>query len=261
MRSAIIDPRAILGADVTIGHGCVISGQVQIASGVTIGNHVTIEGDVRIGENTRIGNHAVIEGPTRIGARNHFFPFCSIGLRAQHPDFNGEGGALFVGDQNIFREFTTLHRSTFATETIIGNRNYLMAYSHIAHDCCLGNDNKLANGVTLAGHVVLGNACYLGLHAIVHQRLVIGDLCMIGMNETITRNVPPYAVVAAGRFIKINTRGMALRGFPQHEIRGAEARYRNGIGHNESITKAEIDRFFASSYPGGFYRYEKARRE
>jgi UDP-N-acetylglucosamine acyltransferase len=260
MKPAFIDPRAILAANVTLGHGSVISGPAQIASGVIIGHHVTIEGDVHIGENTRIDHHSVIEGPTRIGANNQFYPFCSIGLRAQHPDFHGEGGALIIGEHNVFREFITLNRSTYEAETIIGSRNYLMAYSHVAHDCRVGNDNKLANGATLAGHVVLGNGCYLGLHAIVHQRLAVGDLCMVGMNETITRNLPPYAVLAGGRFVKLNTRGMTLRGLSQQEIRGVEARYRSGVSDSPaSVGQAAIDAFLASFHAGGCYRYERAR--
>jgi UDP-N-acetylglucosamine acyltransferase len=260
MTAALIDPKFTLGDNVTVGHGSVLSGQGSIASNVVIGHHVIIEGDVIIGEDTRIGHHSVLRGPLRIGPRNEIFPFVSLGLRAQHPDFHGEGGPVIIGQGNVLREFLTIHGPTYDECTTIGDFNYIMAYCHIAHDCRIGNHNKLANNATLAGHVSLGDHCYLGLHAILHQRLSVGDLCMIGMNETIKRHVPPFALITDKRFAKLNVKGLVLRGISQDEILTIEKRYRHGISDEPpSASQKTIDAFYAKIVEGGSYQYEKAK--
>lgn len=260
MTPALIDPNFTLGDNVIIGHGSVLSGRGKIAANVMIGHHVIIEGDVNIGEGTKIGHHSVLKGPLRLGPRNDIYPFVSLGLRAQHPDYHGEGGPVIIGQENVLREFVTIHAATHDEFTILGNGNYIMSYSHIAHDCRIGNHNKFANNATLAGHVCISNHCYLGLHAIFHQRVSVGDFCMIGMNETITRHVPPFAVLANGRFLKINTRGLALNGRAQAEIREIENRYRRGSSDDPpSADQIVIDEFLSAHPKGGVYRYEKAQ--
>ena len=259
MTTSIIDPRFKLSEGVVIGSGSVLSGDGSISAGVVIGHNVVIEGDVQIGEGTMIGHHCILQGPLRIGPRNEIFPFVSLGLQAQHPDYHGEGGPVIIGQGNVLREFVTIHASTHEEWTRLGDHNYIMAYCHIAHDCRIGNHNKFANNATLAGHVRIGDHCYLGLHAVFHQRLSIGDFCMIGMNETINRHVPPFAVLATGRFIKINTRGLSLNGVPQDEIRKIETRYRSGTSDDPpSANQTVIDNFYASVTQGGVYQYEKA---
>jgi UDP-N-acetylglucosamine acyltransferase len=260
MTQALVDPDFTLGENVVVGHGSVLSGPGKIAANVVIGHHVIIEGDVDIGEGTRIGHHAVLKGPLRIGSRNEIYPFVSLGLRAQHPDYHGNGGPVIIGQENVLREFVTVHAATYDEFTILGNGNYIMAYSHIAHDCRVGSYNKFANNATLAGHVCIGDHCYLGLHSIFHQRISVGDLCMIGMNETVTRHVPPFAVLADGRFLKINTRGLSLNGRTQTEIREIENRYRRGTSNDPAnANQLIIDAFLAAQTKGGVYRYEKAQ--
>jgi UDP-N-acetylglucosamine acyltransferase len=259
MIPALVDPNFILAENVIIGHGSVITGHGRIATNVVIGHHVIIEGDVDIGEGTRIGHHSVLRGPLRIGPKNEIYPFVSLGLRAQHPDFHGEGGPVIIGQNNTLREFVTIHAATYDECTRMGDFNYIMAYSHVAHDCRIGDHNKLANNATLAGHVIIGDHCYLGLHAILHQRIAVGDFCMIGMNETVTRHVPPFAVLADGRFLKINTRGLTLNGRSHEEMRRIETRYRRGISDDPpSVSQEVIDTFVAMHSKGGVYRYEKS---
>jgi len=260
MTAALIDPKFTLGNNVTIGHGSIISGQGIIASDVVIGHHVIIEGDVEIGEGTKIGHHSVLKGPVRIGPRNQLYPFVSLGLRAQHPDYHGEGGPVIIGEENVLREFASVNGSTFEPATFLGNRNYIMAYSHISHDCRIGNGNKFAMHATLAGHVEIGDNCYLGMHSVMHQRIKIGNLCMIGMNETIKRHVPPFALITEKRFAKLNVKGLVLRGVSQEEIQTIEKRYRHGVSDEPpSASQKTIDAFYAKINEGGFYQYEKAK--
>lgn len=260
MTQAFVAPDFTLGENVIIGHGSVLSGRGKIAANVVIGHHVIIEGDVDIGEGTRIGHHAVLKGPLRIGPRNDIYPFVSLGLRAQHPDYHGEGGAVIIGQENVLREFTSIHCSTYEAETLIGNRNYIMAYAHISHDCRIGNENKFAMHATLAGHVEIGNNCYLGMHSVLHQRIKVGQLCMIGMNETIKRHVPPFALITDKKFAKLNMKGLVLRGISQEEIANIEKRYRQGISDAlPSNCQKIIDEFYATLSEGGPYLYDKAQ--
>jgi len=259
MTQAFVDSDFTLGENIVIGHGSVLSGCGKIAANVVIGHHVIIEGDVEIGEGTRIGHHSVLKGPLRIGPRNEIYPFVSLGLRAQHPDYQGEGGSVIIGQENVLREFTSIHSSTYEPETLLGNRNYIMAYSHISHDCRLGNGNKFAMHVSLAGHVEIGDNCYLGMHAALHQRIKVGHLCMIGMNETIKRHVPPFALITDKRFVKLNVKGLVLRRISQEEIAKVEKRYRQGISDaSPSACQKIIDEFYAKLSEGGSYHYEKA---
>ena len=259
MTTSIIDPRFKLAEGVVIGGGSVLSGDGSISAGVVIGHNVVIEGDVQIGEGTNIGHHCVLQGPLRIGPRNEIFPFVSLGLQAQHPEYRGAGGRLVIGQRNVLREFVSIHASTSAPETFLGDQNYIMAYSHISHDCQIGSRNKFAMHATLAGYVKIGDQCYLGMHAVLHQRVCVGHFSMIGMNETIKRHVPPFALITDRRFSKINTRGLSLNGVPQDEIRKIETRYRSGTSDDPpSANQTVIDNFYASVTQGGVYQYEKA---
>ncbi len=262
MTNSFIDPRFTLAEGVIVGHGCVLSGSGCISAGVVIGHHVVIEGDVQIGEGTRIGHHSVLQGPLRIGPGNEIFPHVSLGLRAQHPDYLGDGGPVIIGKENVLREYVSIHGSTYEPMTFLGNQNYLMAYSHVSHDCRIGNKNKFAMHATLAGHVTIGDSCYLGMHAVLHQRVMVGNLCMIGMNQTIKRHVPPFALISNKRFERLNARGLSLRGMTETDISEIDTRYRRGTSDDPaSALQTVIDDFYASVNQGGIYRYEKAQAE
>ncbi len=209
---AIIDPAARLG------------------DGVTVGAFSIIEADVEIGAGTRIGPHVVIRSGTRIGRNNRFFQFSSIGEDPQDKKYAGEATRLEIGDDNTFREFCTLNRGTVQDEgvTRIGNRNWLMAYTHVAHDCVLGDEVILANAATLAGHVHVGDYAILGGFAGIHQFCQIGAHAFIGNNCGITRDVPPYVMIggppAAPR--GINSEGLKRRGFTGEQVRNIRDAYR-----------------------------------
>jgi UDP-N-acetylglucosamine acyltransferase len=139
--TALVDPAARVGARVSIGAYSVIGA------------------DVQIGEGTTIGPHVVVEGPTRIGRDNRIFQFASIGAEAQDKKFGGERCELVIGDRNTIREFVTLNRGTGdgGGVTRIGDDNWFLAYTHVAHDCIVGNHCVFSNNATLAGHVEVGD--------------------------------------------------------------------------------------------------------
>lgn len=228
---ALIDPAARLGSNVSVGPFSVI------------------EADVELGDNTRIGPHVVIRSGTRMGRNNRVFQFASIGEDPQDKKYAGESTTLEIGDDNTFREFCTLNRGTAqdAGVTRIGNRNWLMAYTHVAHDCVLGNEIIMANAATLAGHVEIGDYAILGGFAGVHQFCQIGAHAFIGNNCGITRDVPPYIMIGGPPSAPrgINSEGLKRRGFSTGQLRNIRAAYktvyRSDLRLAEAIAALESD--------------------
>ncbi|HJT97925.1 MAG TPA: acyl-ACP--UDP-N-acetylglucosamine O-acyltransferase [Rhodanobacteraceae bacterium] len=210
--SALIDPGAKLGNNVSIGAFCVIGAGVEI------------------GDGTWIGPHVVIEGPTKIGRDNRIWQFASLGAAPQDKKFHGEASTLEIGDRNVIREFVTFNRGTDdgGGVTRIGNDNWLMAYVHLAHDCIVGNNVIFANAASLAGHVVVDDWVILGGFTLVHQFCQIGAHAFTSMGSIINRDVPPYVTVA-GSFAEpkgINSEGLRRRGFDSDRILSIKRAYR-----------------------------------
>ncbi|MDN5863745.1 MAG: acyl-ACP--UDP-N-acetylglucosamine O-acyltransferase [Gammaproteobacteria bacterium] len=209
---ALVDPKARLAEDVTIGPFAVIGANVEIGAG------------------TEIGAHVVVEGPTVIGRNNRIFPYASVGLAPQDKKFAGEPTRLVIGDGNMIRECCTLNRGTAQDrgETAIGSDNWIMAYVHIAHDCVIANHAILANNVTMGGHVHIGDWAILGGFSKIHQFCRLGAHCFTQMDCGIGKDVPPY-VMAAGMPARprgINSEGLGRRGFTRGQIQAIKDAYR-----------------------------------
>jgi UDP-N-acetylglucosamine acyltransferase len=209
---AIVSPQAELAADVTVGPFSVI------------GPHVTI------GPGTIIGPHVVINGPTSIGAGNRIYQFASIGDAPQDKKYAGEPTQLIIGDRNVFRESCTMNRGTTHDKgvTRIGSDNLFMAYSHVGHDCMVGSNTVFANCAALAGHVVVGDWVTLGGLTAVHQHTKIGAHAFAGGGAIITRDVPPYVMVAGSPAVphSVNSVGLKRRGFSEEQVRNIREAYR-----------------------------------
>jgi UDP-N-acetylglucosamine acyltransferase len=201
----------------------IIHPQAQIADGVTIGPYSIIGDGVELGEDCEVMSHVVMEGPTRLGKRNRIFPFAIVGLPCQDLKYQGEPTRLEIGDDNVIREFVTLHRGTVdgGGVTSIGHHNFLMAYVHIAHDCRLGNHIIMANGASLAGHVEIGNHATVGAFCGIHQFCRIGAYSFLGSYSVINKDILPYSRTSAERPAGVygaNRVGLERRGFAQQEI-------------------------------------------
>ena len=179
----------------------IISPEASLAQDVSVGAYSVIGDHVELGVGCRVDEHVVIQGPTRIGQRCRFFPFGSIGFPPQDLKYKGEPTELIVGDDNIFREYVTVHRGTAqgGGRTVIGNHNFVMAYSHIAHDCILGNHVILANAATLAGHVTIADHATIGAFSGVHQFCKVGFHGFVGGYSVITKDVLPYSKTVSPR--------------------------------------------------------------
>ena len=187
--TAIVDPQAGLDASVSVGPYAVI------------GPHV------RIGAGTTVGAHCVIEGRTVIGRDNRIFQFSSLGAIPQDKKYAGEPCELVIGDRNLIREFCTFNIGSpgGGGVTRIGNDNWIMAYTHIAHDCQVGNQVTMANNATLGGHVELGDWVTVGGLSGIHQFVKVGAHAMVGFASAVSQDVPPFMLVDGNP--------MAVRGF------------------------------------------------
>jgi UDP-N-acetylglucosamine acyltransferase len=214
----MIDPHAL------------VSPRAELAEDVTVGAFSIIGPDVQIGPRTVIGPHVVLNGPTRIGADNRIFQFASIGDAPQDKKYRGEPTLLTIGDRNVFRESCTINRGTAHDrgETRIGHDNLFMAYAHVAHDCLVGSNAVFANCAALGGHVEIGDWVILGGLTAVHQFAKIGAHAFLAGGAIVTRDVPPYVMVAGNpaQPHAVNSEGLKRRGFDEQQIRNVREAYR-----------------------------------
>jgi UDP-N-acetylglucosamine acyltransferase len=175
--TAIIHPRALIGADCEIGPYC------------ALGEHV------ELGPGCRLYSHVVIDGYTRLGQANEIFPFASIGLRTQDLKWKGGLTRTEIGDHNTIRECVTIHSATGDGETtVIGSHNNILASSHIGHNVVMGNW-VIVSMAALAGHVVIEDHALVGGLSAVHQFCRIGTMAMIAGLAKVVQDVPPYMIV------------------------------------------------------------------
>ena len=207
-----------------------IDPKAELADNVRVGPYSVIDADVRIGSGTTIGPHVVIRGPSVIGKSNKIYQFASVGEDPQDKKYRQEVTYLEVGDDNVIREYCTIHRGTVQDQgmTRVGSHNLLMAYVHVAHDCVIGNNVVMANGASLAGHVHLDDFAILGGFTLVHQFSRIGRYSFSAMGSSISRDVPPYVMVG-GRPTKpygINSVGLERKGFTSEAVREIRRAYK-----------------------------------
>jgi UDP-N-acetylglucosamine acyltransferase len=210
----------------------VVDSQAVIHETAEIGPYAVIEGKVTIGADTVVASHAHLSGPTVIGARNRIGSFTSIGAPPQDMHYKGEPTELIMGDDNLVREYASIHRGTAAGKgkTVIGNGNMFMAYTHVAHDCIIGNKAIMANVATLAGHVEIGDHVNLGGLVAVHQYCRIGAYTYVGGMSGISLDVPPFVIIAGTRnrmrISGINKIGMRRSGMSRDSINKLDEAFR-----------------------------------
>jgi UDP-N-acetylglucosamine acyltransferase len=210
--TAIIDPGAKIGDNVSIGPYCII------------------EADTVIGDDCVLKSHVVVASHTEIGQGNKIYPFASIGEDPQDKKYADEPTRLVIGDHNTIREYVTINRGTVDDEgiTTVGSHNWIMAYVHIAHDCVLGDHTILANCSSLAGHVHVGDHVILGGFTKLHQFCRVGAHAFTAMDSGFQKDVPPF-VMAQGNPAKpraINFEGLKRRGFDKTRIAAIKQAYR-----------------------------------
>jgi UDP-N-acetylglucosamine acyltransferase len=217
MSDAQIHPTAIVDAQAEIGAGTIIGPYCIVAAGVVLGAECWLQ------------HHVTLCGPTTVGARNKFYAYCSIGQQTQDLKYQAEPTYLQIGDENTFREFVTVNRSTTATgKTQIGHRGNFLAYSHVGHDCTVGDAVVFSNNGTLAGHVEVGDHAIMGGLTAVHQFCRLGPYAITGGCSKIVQDVPPF-MIADGNPAKvrgINVVGLERSGFTPEAIKTIKEAFR-----------------------------------
>ena len=211
-KTAIIDPKA------------------KISSNVTIGAYSIIGPNVEIDENTIIHSHVSISGHTKIGKRNKIYPFASIGNDPQDIKYKGEETRLIIGDKNSIREYVSINPGTIGggSETKIGSNCLLMVSSHVAHDCIVEDNVVIANNVAIAGHAQIGQNVIIGGNSAVQQFTRIGKMAMIGGMTGVLHDVIPYGLSTGNRNVLqgLNLIGLRRANFENKEILGLSEAYK-----------------------------------
>jgi UDP-N-acetylglucosamine acyltransferase len=214
---------------VSVHPTAVVSPRAQIGAGVSIGPYSVVEDDVVIGEGCEIASHVVVKRFTELGRGNRVFEHAVLGGEPQDVKFKGEQSRLVVGDDNLIREGATLHRASGEGEaTLIGSRNFLMIGCHIAHNCVVGDDNVFANEVALAGHITIEDHVFLSNNVGCHQFVRVGRHAMVGGKSKIVQDVLPFFVTDGNppRVRGLNTVGLRRAGFSTEERRALKDAYR-----------------------------------
>ncbi len=225
----------------------------ELDDSVVVDAYSIIRSNVRIGAGTTVGPHCVIEGRTTIGVGNRIFQFCSLGAVPQDKKYAGEDTELVIGDRNVIREFCTFNLGVPQAGGItrVGSDNWIMAYTHIAHDCHVASHTTLANNTTLGGHVQLGDWVTIGGLTGIHQFVKIGAHAMAGFGSAVTQDVPPFMMVDGNPLAVrgVNVEGLRRRGFGPERIAAVKQMhrliYRDGLtfeAARQAITELAAER-------------------
>ncbi len=249
--TAIVEPGARLGEEVTIGPYCTVGPEVELGEGVSLTSHVVVAGRTTIGPNTRI------------------YPFASIGHPPQDLKYKGESSQLVIGANNVIREYVTMNPGTEGggMVTQVGNNGLFMIGAHVAHDCKIGNHVIMANNATLAGHVEVGDWAILGGLSAVHQFVRVGHHAMIGGMSGVEHDVIPYGSVMGdrARLSGLNVVGLKRRRFSRENIHALRTAYRLLFAQEGAMAErlADVEAMFGDNKPVmdivNFIRFDSSR--
>lgn len=243
----------------SIHPNAIVHPNAQLESGVQIGPFSFVGEGVLIKRDTVLEAHVYVVGNTEIGSNCRFSPFSSIGTEPQDVTYDGEETLVKIGNNNIFREFMTVHRGTLRGrgETVIGNDNYFMAFSHVAHDCIVGNGTIFLHGATPGGHVIIEDFSTVGAWSGIHQYCRIGKYAYIGGYSVITQDVLPFSRVAGGRpplLYGLNAIGLRRKGFTRERLKALKGMFKI-IFYSDLNTTQAVDRI-EKEFPGSEDRDE-----
>ena len=230
----------------------IVDSRAEIGAGTVIGPYCVVASDVVLGPDCWLQHHVTLCGPMRAGSRNKFYAYCSIGQQTQDLKYQGEPTYLEIGDENTFREFVTVNRSTTGDgKTRVGDRGNFLAYSHIGHDCTVGNEVVFSNNGTLAGHVRVEDNAVMGGLTAVHQFCRIGRFAITGGCSKIVQDVPPF-MIADGNpatIRGINVVGLERKGFSAEAIKMIKEAFRL-IYRSKYNTRQALEAVRAELPPG-----------
>src|SRR3989344_2609295 len=226
----------------------IIGKKVKLAVDAEVGPYSVLDGEITVGAKTKIGPHCVISGWTEIGQGNEIGVGAVIGLEPQDFTYKGEKSFVKIGDRNKIREYAQIHRGTGeGGATSVGNDNFILGFSHIAHDCRLGSNIILANGALLAGHAVVEDFAYVSGLCLVHQFARLGKYSMMRGGARVSLDVPPYCMADDANSLRgLNTIGLERRGFSPQVIREIKKVNKQVFGGAKPLSD-EVDALLADS--------------
>ncbi|NOZ21586.1 MAG: acyl-ACP--UDP-N-acetylglucosamine O-acyltransferase [Planctomycetes bacterium] len=252
----------------------------ELADDVVVGRNVVIDGRVKIGGGTTVGHNTIITGRTTLGKDNRIFANAVVGSEPQDLKFKGEDTELIIGDGNVIREFVTINTGTAGGggKTVIGNNNFLMACSHVAHDCHLEDAIVMANAVLLGGHVKVESHVVFAGAAALHHYVRVGRMAFVGGLTSIVQDVAPYMLTEGERRTpcRVNEIGLRRNGLTDEDVEALKKAHRviyrsnltreqafeqieNGSGLNEHV--AYLIRFLRDMAKGPKGRYLESMRK
>jgi UDP-N-acetylglucosamine acyltransferase len=205
----------------------VIAPEADVGEDVEVGPYVVLEGEVRVGAGCVLRPGCCLIGPMTLGRHNAVYGGAVLGERPQHLQDQGEPTRLEIGDHNIIREHVTIHRGTTQSwVTRVGSHNFLMAHSHVAHDCTVGDHCILANGALMGGHSTLEDGVYMSGNSAIHQYVRVGRLALIAGLSASTKDVPPFIITQRiNAIVGVNVIGMRRAGVPTAHIDAVRRAY------------------------------------
>lgn len=198
----------------------IIAAGAEVGAGCEIGPYAVIDSHVKLGPNCKVGPHVHLTGHTTIGANNRFHAGCVVGDAPQDAKYNpAEPTRLRIGDNNVFREHVTVHRSNkLAEDTVIGAGNFFMAHCHVGHNCVIGNNVIIANGALLAGHVTVDDRAFISGNCLLHQFVRVGTMALMQGGSAISKDLPPYTIARGDNHIcGLNVIGLRRAGVGANE--------------------------------------------
>ena len=225
----------------------VIHPKAKLDPTVQVAPHAVIDEGVELGPNCVVGPNVYLTGLTKIGAGNVFHAGAVIGDAPQDLKYKNEPTGLRIGDNNVFREHVTIHRSNkTAEDTVVGSRNFFMQHSHVAHNCLIGDDTIIASGALLAGHVAVQDRAFISGNCLIHQFCRVGALAMMQGGAAISMDLPPFCIAAYGRgngMCGLNVVGLRRAGFSSEQRVELKKVYhllfRNGENLRDALAEAK----------------------
>ncbi len=230
---------------IRIHPSALIAREAKLASDVRVGAYTIIGPGVTVGQGTGIGSHVFIDGTTEIGERCQISSHVVLGAQPQIAEDRSEATRLVIGEEAVIREFASIHRGSLKGRgtTMLGQRNYIMAYAHVGHDCVLGDDVIVSSQAGLAGHVEVEERAVIGGQAGIHQFVRIGKYAMVGACSAVSQDIPPFMMANGNRArcYGLNTVGLRRNGVSEQTVRRLKQAYRL-IFHSKLNTSQALER-------------------
>ena len=223
----------------------IIHPKAKLDSTVCVGPYAVIDEGVELGANCVVGPYVYLTGLTKVGTSNTFHAGCVIGDAPQDLKYKNEPTGVRIGENNVFREHVTVHRSSKTLEdTVVGSRNFIMQHSHVGHNAIVGNDTIIASGAMLGGHAAVHDRAFVSGNCLVHQFCRVGTLSMMQGGSAISVDLPPFCIaLRVNEMCGLNVIGLRRAGFTSEQRLELKKAYRllfrSGKNLREAVAEAQ----------------------